>query len=691
MSPPAEPGVYSGENIGKRERGRIMKLFERGNIGTMSLKNRIVMDAINNQMATPTEPGSLNQRAIDFYVARAKGGVGLIKTQCIHINTGLEPSIGDATVNSERCVGWLNDLAEAVHDYGAKICVQLTPGAGRNFAPKPGVPHGGLIGPSPIPSFRNFDGKLPRIGPGRYPARSEKPVVVRELSVEEVEQIVKDYEFSAKIIRQADIDAIEIHGHSGYLLDQFLTPLWNKRTDKYGGDLDGRLTFALELIQAIKRGAGAEFPILLKYALTHYMEGGRDIDEGLEIAKRLESAGVNALTINGGCWETYYWTAPPTYQPRGCSVDLSEMVKKVVNIPVIAVGKLGYPDFAESVLKEGKADFISLARHLLADPEWATKVKEGRTEDIIPCLGCNEGCVGRIRKSKVIGCSVNPATGFERELAITQAGRKKIVLVIGGGPGGMEAARVSALRGHQVTLWEKEKKLGGQLIAASVPDFKDDYKLLVNYLSNQIRKVGVTVELEKEATLELIKSLNPDVVFIATGAIHEIPDIEGIQKGIEEGRVITAIGVLSERQVVGKSVVVIGGGMIGCETGLHLGQRGKKVTIVKGRPIHTLADDVPWGNALNLMKLIDDNKVKILDNTRVLRITKKGVDVVSQAGEQVLLAADTIVIARGMKPNGIELVEARDTDKEFYAIGDCVSPRKVLNAMWEGYRIARLI
>jgi 2-enoate reductase len=517
-------------------------------------------------------------------------------------------------------------------------------------------------------------------------------VIVRELTTGEVEQLVRDFEFSAEIIRMADIDAIEIHGHAGYLWDQFLTPLWNKRTDKYGGDLNGRLTFTLELIEAIRRGAGPDFPILLKYALTHYMEGGRDIKEGLEIARRLEAAGVNALTINAGCWETYTWAEPSTYRPRGLTVDLCEMAKKVVNIPIIAVGKLGYPELAESVLQEGKADYISLARYLLADPEWPNKVKEGRTEDIIPCLGCDEGCVGRIRKGKVISCSVNPATGFERQLTIIPADKKKSVLVIGGGPAGMESARVSALRGHKVTLWEKEDKLGGQLIAAAVPDFKDDYKLLIDYLSTQIRKVGVTVELKKEATLALIQSFNPDVVFIATGATHEVPDIDGIQKGIEKGRVITAVDTLLGEQEVGKTVVVIGGGLIGCETGLYLGQRGKKVTVVKGRAIYTLPDDMPWGNALDLVKLLDDHDVKILDNTHVLRITESGVDLVNQQGEEVPLVADTVVIARGMKPNNKILAETlRNKVSEVYVIGDCVRPRMVLNAIWEGYRTARLI
>jgi len=669
-----------------------MKLFEKGIIGSMSLKNRIVMDAINIQMTTPGEENALTQRAVDFYVARAKGGVGLIKTTFMHTSMRLEPSIGGPLVNSKKCVSWLNDIAQAVHDYGAKICVQLMPGAGRNFPPKLGVPHGGLVGPSPLPSFRESNGKHPRIGLGRYPARAEKPVIVRELAAEEVEQIVRDFEVSAEIVRLADIDAVEIHAHSGYLTDQFLTPLWNKRTDKYGGDLDGRLTFVYELIDAIKRGAGPDFPILFKYALTHHMQGGREIEEGLEIARKLEAAGVNALTINAGCWETHDWVIPPTTKPRGCTVDVCEMAKQVVNIPIIAVGKLGYPELAESVLQEGKADFISLARYLLADPEWANKVKEGRTEDIIPCLGCDVGCEGRIRQRKVISCAVNPQTGFETQLRIAPAEKKKSVLVIGGGPAGMECARVSALRGHDVTLWEKENRLGGQLIAAAVPDFKDDYKLLIDYLSTQMRKVGVKVELEKEATLELIQGFNPDAVFIATGASHEIPNIEGIQKGIESGRVLTAVDALLGEQEVGKSVVVIGGACMGCETGLHLAQHGRKVTIVKGRSIETLPDSMQWCNALDLVRLLEEFEVTILDNTQVLRITESSVDLADMRSKQICLKADTVVIALGMKPTNGGFADAlRDTCREVYQIGDCVSPRIVLNAIWEGYRTARVV
>lgn len=662
----------------------MLKLFESGKIGNLSLKNRIVMDALNIQLSTPVDDAALTQRAIDFYVARAKGGAGLIKTTFMRPNRRLEFSIGEPVVNSERCVSWLNDLAEAVHDYGAKVCVQMSPGLGRIPTPRPWLPNGGLVGPSPLPSFRDPNGQLPPLGPGRYPARSEKYVLTRELTTEEVEELVRDFEFSARIISMADIDCIEIHSHQGYLLDEFLAALWNRRTDKYGGDLNGRLRLALELVEAVKRGAGPDFPVLFKYPLTHYLEGGRDIQEGLEIAKRLETAGVDGLSINGGCYETYNRAQPSTTQPRGCWVELAEMTKKVVKIPVIAAGKLGYPDLAERVLQEGKADFIALGRYLLADPEWANKVKEGRPEDIIPCVGCHEGCIARVRKFQRIGCAVNPATAVEKELAIHPAGKKKSVLVIGGGPAGMEAARVSALRGHKVFLWERQDMLGGNLIPAAIPDFKDDYKLLIKYLSTQIKKLGVTIELRKMATPELIQKFSPDVLFIATGAQHVIPDIEGIETWRAKGRVVTAVDALLSIREIGRSVVVAGAGLIGCETALYLAKKGKRAVIAGGR---RLAHDMVWGNALDLIKLLDDHNVKIFNNNRVVKITETGVDSAHQHFD-----ADTIVLAVGMKSNNeIPLESLADKIPEVYTIGDCVRPRHVMSAIWEGYRTAYLI
>ncbi len=338
-----------------------MRLFEPGRIGRLYLKNRIVMAPMMTVLTEPGEEGRLSQKDIEFYIARAKGGVGMIITGFMRPNRRFEPSIGDPVVNSQRCVRWLSELAEAVHDYGTKVCVQLSAGFGRN-APLPeswtkgkgaakDVSYPQPVSASAVPSFWNPD------------------TICHALTREEIQQLIADYEFSAKIIASAGIDAIEIHCHAGYLIDQFLTSIWNKRTDKYGGDLKNRFRFTQELIDAIRRGAGDDFPISYRYALTHYFEGGRDIEEGLEVTRMLGAAGVDVLHIDAGSYESMPWSQPTTTQEPGCLVHLAEMAKKVVDIPVITVGRLGYPDLAERVLQEGKADFIALGRALLADPE----------------------------------------------------------------------------------------------------------------------------------------------------------------------------------------------------------------------------------------------------------------------------------------------------------------------------------
>ncbi|MFC2031791.1 FAD-dependent oxidoreductase [Chloroflexota bacterium] len=642
-----------------------MKLFEPGRIGKLKIKNRIAMAPM--AILGLTEPdGRLSPRAIDYYLARAKGGVGLIITSAFFVNRKLEEHLTIPVAESNIHVARLSELADAVHDYGGKVAVQLSAGFGRVNNPKL-IKGGKPVAPSAIPCFWMPD------------------VTTRELTTDEIERLVQAFEISAGIISSAGIDAIELHGHEGYMFDQFKTALWNRRTDKYGGDLTGRLSFSLEVIKAIKKGAGADFPIIYRFGLTHLIEGGREIDEGLELARRLEAAGVAALHVDAGCYENWHWPHPSTYQPPGFMINMTEMTKKVVSIPVISVGKLGYPELAERVLQEGKADFIAIGRALLADPEWSNKVRENRLEDICPCLSDHEGCLDRLGLGKYISCTVNPMVGIEREFALKPAENKKSVLVVGGGPAGMEAARVSASRGHKVTLWEKGHVLGGSLIPASVPDFKQDYRLFINYLSTQVKKLGVTIELSKEATPKLVQAMKPDVVFIATGSMPVIPEIPGVEKR----HVVTAVDTLLGKKEVGESVVMIGGGLVGCETALYLAQQGKKVTVME--VLDRAARDMSPSNRTHLLILLDEAKVNILTETYVMEIGDDSVIFTDKYGKISKIEADTVVLAVGLKSNGKLEETLKNKASEVYTVGDCVEPRKVINAIWEGFRTARLI
>lgn len=648
-----------------------MKLFERGRIGKLEVKNRIVMAPMGIVGLVELD-GTLSQRAIDYYVARAEGGAGLITTGLMYVEneiatTFIPPSKMWTLLPRIDEIGYkprLAELADALHDYGAKLSIQLTAGLGRV-------------------SYTFY--KQTPVGPSAVPCFWRPKVRTRELKVEEIERLIAAFGRAARLAKGAGVDAIELHGHEGYLLDQFQTGLWNKRTDKYGGNLDGRLRFPLEVIAAIKDAAGKDFPVIYRYGIKHYLKGGREVEESLEMATRFEQAGVDALHVDAGCYETWHWPHPPTYQPPGCMVDCAEAVKKVVSIPVFAVGKLGYPELAEKVLKEEKADFIVLGRPLLADPGWPNKVKEGKFEEIRPCIGDHDGCMGRVAQVKHISCTVNPATGNERELALRPADKLKSVLVVGGGPGGMEAARVAALRGHRVTLWDMNQQLGGNLIPASVPDFKHDYKLLIDYLSTQLEKLKVDIQLGQEVTPEMIQESSPEVLIIATGAIPIIPAMPGITKNI----VANAADVLLARNNVGESIIVAGGGLIGCETAAFLGGKGKEVTIAEMRS--EIVPDAYLANRIMLKEMLAQRKVKVLTDTTLVEIADDGAIVDCGSEGKRKLNADSIVLALGLKSRTELEKDLQGKVKELRAIGDCVEPRRVIDAMWEGFRFARLL
>lgn len=647
-----------------------MKLFEPVKISKLQVKNRLYMLPMRPVLLD--SDGALSQRAIDFYIARAKGGVGIICSSVWMIERSLEAKMEDTRcvypmADGRTYIDRISQLADSLHDYDTRLVAQLSAGFGRILPPW------------------CYSWQAPRqpFAPSDQPWMYDPAIIARGLTKDEIHMLVERFGAATNIMTSSNVDAIEIHGTSGYLIDQFLTPAWNHRTDEYGGNLDGRLRLLLEIIEEIKSASHNNIPVIFRYSLFHDMPDGRDLDEGLEVARRLEQAGIDAISVAVGCHESKLGRQHTPFTPLGLWAEYAAEVKKVVKIPIIAAGRLGFPDLAEDILKTNKADLIGLGRPLLADPDWPNKVKGGREEEIIYCIACGDGCQARTNQNKYISCALNPLTGMEKELAITKAEKKKNVLVIGGGPSGMEAARVLALRGHEVTLWEKTEQLGGNLIPAAVPDFKRDLITIIDRLSRLINQLGVKVQLGKEATVKAVDEMKPDVIFIATGSKHVLPMIPGIENEF----VMTASELLLGQKRAGDNVVVIGGGAIGAETALHIAQAGKHVTLVE--MLSTIAMDVFDESRKQLLHLLDNNGIKILTGSTVKLITAKGVVVSSDQGNQTL-RADTVVLAVGMKAENRLLEDLHKTQIEVVPIGDCVKPGKIIDAIWTGFRKARV-
>ncbi|MFC1893751.1 FAD-dependent oxidoreductase [Chloroflexota bacterium] len=644
-----------------------MKLFEPGTIGTMRLKNRIVM-APMGLGAMAERDGNWSERVREFYVARARGGTGLITTGLVYVYHELEPySKAHLNLYSDSHLDSLHRIAEGLHSYGAKFSVQLTAGFGRVMAVRLQKLYGGRpVSASATPCFFNPE------------------TITRALGTGEVEEMAQAFGAAAKRCQVAGVDAVELHGHEGYLIDQFTSAIWNQRTDKYGGSPEKRLAFAGEAIAAIRSEVGEGFPVIYRVGIDHYLEGGRKPTESLWIARQLQSMGVDALHVDAGCYETWWWAHPPTYQPPGCMVDMAEKVKPEVTVPVIAVGKSHYPALAEKVLQEGKADFIAIGRELLADPDWPNKVMEGQLDDIRPCIGDHDGCLQELVSGKSTSCTVNPACGHEKEWALTpvKSKRKKVLLVVGGGPGGMEAARVAALRGIEVILWEKSDRLGGNLWPASAIDFKKDLRDLLHYQVTQLNKLPVKIELGREATAESVFGSGIESVVLATGAIPQIPSIIGA----DNISMITAADLLLNKGSVGKSVVVIGGGLVGCETSLYLVQNGCQVAVIE--QLSDILPDVPRANRDMLLKMLADNNIQVSTNASPVRVVAGGI-LAKHDDKDEILPAESLVLAAGMRP--CNELQSKLTGKvaDLYAIGDCVEPGHIISAIWQAFHTVR--
>ncbi|MEE8586141.1 MAG: FAD-dependent oxidoreductase [Acidobacteriota bacterium] len=635
-------------------------LFQPGQIGRLELPNRVIMAAMF--VGYGETDGRFSQAHIDYFVERARGGAGLLVTESVLADTSIQPIPEEApvtTCQSDAVIPRLQELARAVHQAGARISFQVSPGQGRqsHFAAqnKP-------VAPSVVPAFMN-----PNIS-------------CRALKTEEVQMLVRACGQGSMRAAIAGFDMIEIHAHTGYLIDQFMTPLWNRRDDQYGGSFENRMRFAAEIVQAIKERAGVHFPVGFRLTAEHRIPGGRTLDDGVRMARHLEEAGVDALTVDAGCYEVEYWMNPPVYLGEACLVDLAGAVRRAVGIPVIAAGNLLRPDLAEQVLKDGQADFVALGRSLLADAEWVNKARQGRLEEIRPCIMCNEYCLGRLPSA----CMVNAALGKEREYAPKAAPRPKKVVVIGGGPGGMEVARVAALRGHQVTLYERESVLGGQLLSAADAYFKSSLGDLRDNLAHQIEQAGVQVKLNCPATLENVEAERPDAVVVASGALPLLPEIPGI--GLPGH--LTVLDLHSNRngeRGLGETVLIAGGGLNGCDAAIDLAAQGKKVTVVE--MASEVARDMNHISRGALLAKLSELGIQLRTGCEIVRFTAKGARLRGPEGEVEELQADTVVLALGARSENGLLERLQGKVQELYAIGDCLKPRKIGEAIHEGYKV----
>ncbi len=656
-------------------------------IGGIVVKNRIAMAPINNSTQMNPSDGAITQTCVDYYVERAKGGTGLIITGVFKVENEIEKcvNIKDGIFKwpllTRKASVQYAELAAGVHAYGGRIFMQISAGPGRVT-----FPDVVLSGVTPVSASANQCFFVPS-------------ATCRPLETAEVAQIVRAFGEAAKIAAVAGIDGVEVHGHEGYLIDQFTTAMWNRRTDKYGGDLEGRLTFPIEILRSIKGSVGADFPVTYRMGVKHFVRGpwksalrtgdvelGRDIEESVEMAKLLERAGYDGLSIDTGCYESSYWAHPPYYHPRGFAVDLTAQIKHAVSIPVMVAGRLGRPDVAEKVIADGKADIVVIGRDLLADPEWALKASKGTAEDIRPCVGCHDGCIQRtMLTGSTLTCSVNPACGRETTNPVQPAMRRKRVVIAGGGVAGMECARVASLRGHDVVLYEKNSDLGGHLTEASVPSFKDDLKRLLAWYKRQLDVQKVRVELGTEVNAAVIRDLAPDAVVVATGSSPCIPQIPGA----DSESVATCCELLLGKKKTGERTIVVGGGLEGSETALWLAQQGKKVTIVEMLP--EVGTGVVGANRAMLLDLLSDLRVDAVTNARLHEITSEGIVVLTKDMHVRQLECDTVALAIGMAPNRKLYDSLAGEIGEVYDIGDCKKPRKIHDAVWEGWTVGRSI
>ncbi|RZP82115.1 FAD-dependent oxidoreductase [Vibrio vulnificus] len=665
-------------------------LFEPMQIGSLKLKNRYSMAPMGT-LGCVDGDGAYNQRGVEYYVARARGGVGLIITGVQMVENELEqfpmPSLPCPTNHPTAYIRSAKEMTERVHTYGAKIFAQLTAGWGRSC----------------IPGFTPEDKS---IAPSDAPNRFDPSIQHRELTTDEVKYFIGKFVESAAIAQKAGFDGVEIHAvHEGYLLDQFTMEFFNQRTDQYGGSFENRYRFAVEIVKGIKAICGDDFPVSLRYSVKGNMKGfgqgilpgevaeevGRDMEEGLKAAKYLQDAGFDALNVDAGTYDSWYWNHPPNYFAPGMYKPYCKAVSEVVDIPVLMAGRMENPDLAAHAVNNGISDGISLGRPLLADPDTVNKIRRGRFEEVRPCLSCHLGCLGRMAEVGNLSCAVNPSCGREEEFRLAPTHRSQNVVVVGGGVAGMEAARIASERGHKVTLLEKSKQLGGNVIPGSQPPFKHDDKLLIEWFAGEMERKNVDVRFDTTADKETIESFNPDSVIFATGSRPVKPKW---LSGQDKPHVIVAEDMLmNPDKITGDKVTVIGGGLVGAEAALWMAQQGKAVTLIEA------SDDIIGGphgtcfaNYQMLKELLVKEQVSVLTSTMLQTITDTGV-IVQRDQRDMEILSDHVVLALGYRAEDhLHEALANQLDVEnVFNIGDSQKARTIMTAIWDGFEVARTL
>ncbi|MBQ2760070.1 MAG: FAD-dependent oxidoreductase [Clostridia bacterium] len=675
-------------------------LFTPWKIGNVEIKNRIVMCPMGGtSLFGWMEPNHFDKEAAAFFIEKAKNNVGLIIPGIAPIR---DTFFGKWLYQGEKKFDELKEFMDEIHKYGAKLFIQITAGMGRSWAiSSPLVPvHNNPILRTLVKPIIDTSHEL--ASPSPLPSRWSDKITTPELTIAQIEEIVEAFAKTAYLCKKAGVDGIEVHAvHEGYLLDQFTLPYTNKRTDKYGGSFENRYRFATDIVKAIKERCGQDFPVSLRYSVEskvkdfcvgavpgeEYVEIGRNMAESEKAVKYLQDAGYDMLNADNGTYDSWYWAHPPMYMPQNCNLEDVAHIKKFVDIPVVCAGRME-PDVGAKAIAEGRIDAIGVARQFLADDQWITKLIEERLEDIRPCICCHNACFNMAKykgtanqqtipdTSHIARCALDPRVMQSKKYKIVPAKRQKRIAVIGGGIGGMEAAMVCAKRGHKVDLYEKSDKLGGVFIAAAAPSYKEKDRDLIAWYNREIKRYGaITVHLNTE--VKDINELKADEIIVATGAVANKIPVKGAELAVE------AVDYLLGNKEVGNNVVIVGGGLTGCEIAYDLYLQGKNPTIVEMQHDLIVSDKICLANTSYLRDFFAANKVPVYLETKTTEIRENGVTIATKDGKTMDIAADSVILSVGYKPAPLAAKA-----KHVHVIGDADKVGSLRTVIWGAWDVA---